>query len=556
MIKKLGTYLSLLIITSTSLAQTIPLGLPLVQEQLRTHQLIGDFDSTISFTQLPLFIPNLSDSKDLTVHVGGDSLKLSRGFKSQNSLFQFHILPAQLASEFSSSHPYYRNNGSLLPAKGMQSRLTVGIFAKAGPLTLQLQPEIGWSANQDFELFPDDFENEYWRARYFGWNRTDAYGRIGQSSQQFLLPGQSKVMLSVKNFGFALSSENLWWGPGKRNSLILSNNSRGFNHLSLHSIRPIDIAIGHLEFQVIGGHLHNNPFDPPYPSQLESNPYRVNKNDDTRYLSGINVSFQPMFVKGFTLNFSRVIQQYWTLTRENGTYLPIFDLFFRSNDVTDSGILDDQQTKDQLLAISGRWLWTDARAEIYYQYGRNDAAWNARDFLLSPQHAMSSLFGFSKIFDVKQHTFEFVYEHIKLSQTLNRIVRDAGSWYWHWQIRQGYTHHGEVLGASIPIGSNQQHLEVNWINRWNRIGLVFERTVVDYDFAHFAFDQSSLSNRHWIDLMLGTRVNQKFNRLLLTGELMHIRSLNYQWRGIETPYDKGERRSNIHAALNIAYLIP
>jgi hypothetical protein len=42
--------------------------------------------------------------------------------------------------------------------------------------------------------------------------------------------GQSSIRLTFGPASIGLSNENIWWGPGIRNSLIMSNNAPGFKH--------------------------------------------------------------------------------------------------------------------------------------------------------------------------------------------------------------------------------------------------------------------------------------------------------------------------------------
>ena len=60
-----------------------------------------------------------------------------------------------------------------------------------------------------------------------------------------------------------VSTENLWWGPGVRNSLIMSNNAPGFGHISFNTTAPVLTKIGSFEWQLISGVLQNSGLLPP-----------------------------------------------------------------------------------------------------------------------------------------------------------------------------------------------------------------------------------------------------------------------------------------------------
>ncbi|WP_404877454.1 capsule assembly Wzi family protein, partial [Klebsiella pneumoniae] len=60
---------------------------------------------------------------------------------------------------------------------------------------------------------------------------------------------------NYKVLSVGISSENLWWGPGIYNSLLMSNNAPGFWHLTFNSRKPLKTPIGDFEWQLIGGKL-------------------------------------------------------------------------------------------------------------------------------------------------------------------------------------------------------------------------------------------------------------------------------------------------------------
>ena len=74
-----------------------------------------------------------------------------------------------------------------------------------------------------------------------------------------------------------------------------------------------------------------------------------------------------------------------------------------------------------------------------------------------------------------------------MEQAATRLVRNAGSWYEHSFVYDGYTNKGEVLGSSIGPGSNSHYFSLNKINLDNRIGVAIEVIDQDNDFYHDAF---------------------------------------------------------------------
>ena len=50
-----------------------------------------------------------------------------------------------------------------------------------------------------------------------------------------------------------------------------------------------------------------------------------------------------------------------------------------------------------------------------------------------------------------------------MEQTGSRLIRNAGSWYEHSWVYDGYTNKGEVLGSAIGPGSNSHYFSLNRI---------------------------------------------------------------------------------------------
>ena len=72
----------------------------------------------------------------------------------------------------------------------------------------------------------------------------------------------------------------------------------------------------------------------------------------------------------------------------------------------------------------------------------------------------------------------FSWEWTQLEQSASRILRDAGSWYMHYQVYDGYTNKGEVLGAGIGPGSNSQYFSLQKISNNSSKKLVVGVVVV------------------------------------------------------------------------------
>jgi hypothetical protein len=146
-----------------------------------------------------------------------------------------------------------------------------------------------------------------------------------------------------------------------------------------------------------------------------------------------------------------------------------------------------------------------------------------------------------------------------MEQTGGQLLRSAGSWYVHSYVYDGYTNHGEVLGASIGPGSNSHYFVLNRIRDKEKLGIALEIIDQDNDFYYEAFASAQDYRRYWKDFNLHLNFSKKYKNLWLSSNLMYSRSLNYQWDLDDTAtpyYHPGNDVNNFHMTLKLAYLIP
>lgn len=529
-------------------AQSLHVGYPGLQDLLRREQVDGNEQIESSFTILPQDISAFDSSQYVSQW---SPVKKLHSFDKLD--VDINFLNPTLRTEFNSHHPYYSNNGAIQPAKGLSSIWSLGLSVKQKFISIQFRPEFVLSQNRDYNGFPENFEGLILSRRYEFWNRIDEPENFGTTPKAFWTPGQSHVLLTYGAVGLGVSSENLWWGPGKRNSLLMTNNARGFEHLTFRSIKPLSTFIGNFEWQIVAGRLEASGYSLPYPdATFRGNRLYAPKGTEPRYLNAGVITYHPKWIKGLHLGIARSFQMYSSFARETETYLPLFLNLFRDND----GNRDEGEI-DQLISGFARWHWEKADMEMYLEFGRNDASLNFRDLLISPRHSRAYVFGFSKLFEIGKNQFELNYEHTEMSQTINRILIDAESWYHHSSVRHGYTQYGEVLGAGIGPGSDMDHFNLSYINGARKIGFLFERLSHQNDFYYRAWDDINDFRRFWVDYTLGTNATWNFGPVLLDGQMLFIRSLNYQWE-VNDPrvrqFSGGRDLWNFSFSLNASYL--
>ena len=553
-----------------SKSQTINLNESYLTDYLRTLQLQGKFKSNVSFTLKPFDIgKNGIDINKEIFNTEKYSPTILNFLKKKGKI---KILPIDYNIEFNSSHPYNRNNGSMVPNRGYQHIISAGIYAEIGPLSIQIKPEHLFVENKDFEGFGEGPNGHYpiiWAKRYRLWNRIDMPERFGEISLNKTLLGQSSIKLNYKGLSVGVSNENIWWGPSIRNSIMMSNHARGFKHITFNTTKPLKTKIGNFEWQFITGRLESSGYLPPNSDfqYAGTNIYvpKINQRgetDDWRFLQGYTITYSPKWVSGLSIGFIRWVQMYSELVKGgypwlkgNPTWFPAFTNLFRKNDTYQ----DYEAQTNQAAGIFLRWFWENSNAEIYVDYNHNDSKQNFRDLLLDSDHSRAVTVGLQKIFKINNDDFLFSWEWTQMEQTASRLLRNAGSWYEHGWVFDGYTNEGEVLGAAIGPGSNSQYFSLSRIRDKEKLGLALEIVDQDNDFYHEAFSSANDPRRYWKDFNLHINFSKKYNQFWLSSNLMYSRSLNYQWDLDDTAkpyYHPGNDVNNFHLTLKLAYLIP
>ncbi|SDM17500.1 capsule assembly Wzi family protein [Pedobacter antarcticus] len=515
-------------------AQSIPVGTPGLEDYYRRQQLLGKLDSSVSFSIRPLMpsvafkVRNVFDPDSSLVNDG--ITKSSGPYRFANGHGEFQILPFTWQNQFNSHHPYGWNDGAMIPARGYQTMVSGGFYAKIGPLTIQLRPEYVSAQNRAFDGFAVDKTNLELAQYYVFANNLDAPERFGSGVYNKLFWGQSSIRLNAGPMSLGLSNENVWWGPGRRNSIMMTNNAPGFKHLTLNTIRPIRTPIGSIEMQIIAGKLENSGYT-PLSMTADANGRELFKpyNDDWRLLSGFNISYQPKWIPGLFLGFTRDFMAYQEDLKGFKDYFPFFTPVQKVNAGLDIGPIE----RDQRLSFYSRWLFPKAHAEVYFEYGINDNAYNLRDFVGSPDHSRSYVFGFSKMVPIKSKTDQFIdvnAEITQMSQSVDRLVREAGDFYSHSVVRQGYTHLGQILGAGTGSGGNIQSIDISWVKGMKRVGIGFERFEHQTELYERYFNNLNGNSRRWVDFAFALQGNWDYKNFIFNAKLQGIKSLNYQWR--------------------------
>lgn len=527
--------------------QTVPVGMVGFDDQLKILQLQGKLGVEHSLMARPFFMNRAfgTDSLFRLIDSGSSYRPFQRSLLKGKA--RLELLPFHFYTKFNSDRPYSWNQAGFLQAKGLQTLVSAGAHFSYGWLDVQLKPEFVYAANPSFPY------NAF-------------YGAPTRGTYTKMLMGQSSVRVSKAGFSLGLSTENMWWGPGLHNSLLMSNNAPGFAHLTLNTTKPIKTPIGNFEFQLIGGKLvedtsvllenkdlrttYYNPLT--YTGDGYSGPNDLKRN--WRYLSAVTLSYNPKWVKGLFLSVTRVGYAYKQNIDSNGVgysfsqkYFPVLFGVLRQNYPYGTPTGGTGISYKQMASLAARMVFPESHTEIYTEYGYGDNFLNLRDWNTDAPHATAYVIGIRKLKKLRrgQDWLDISVEMTKMSEPVNYVLRTAGNWYGY---EGGYTNQSRHIGAGVGRGNNSYTAKLQWLSGFSRLGIIVQgihhgpTAIVGGLLPDFG-----LRSTKWNDFAVGVTGQHRFRKLILSAELQSVSTKNYAW-------EKGNNRFNLYGFLTATYL--
>ena len=245
--KRIFLFLAI-VLTSHTYAQTISMDQVPMEDALRRLQLMGKIEGDISFMLRPIQSTRLHSWDTVLQSIDPRAKAMGNQKIDKHFLGKWgyaSLLPVQITQQYVTAQPFQELDGPMIASSGYQVMASAGIFAKLGPLTIQLQPQYVSAANSDFR----------------GTKQTPNYQQTHW--------GNSSIRLNAGPVSVGISNENITWGPTLMNPLLMSAHAPGFMHATFNSRRPLRTPIGSFEWQWMAGYLNfmdtifNNVLDDP-----------------------------------------------------------------------------------------------------------------------------------------------------------------------------------------------------------------------------------------------------------------------------------------------------
>jgi hypothetical protein len=453
----------------------------------------------------------------------------------------------------------------MYPARGWQERYSVGVNLKLLIFDINYQPEKLTVQNLTQEYYPGDTGDGNFMFKYFGMvaNNIDFFRQFGYERIEETTLGQSRVGIKFKNIAAGISNENIWWGPGKRNSLLFTNNAAGFKHYYLKTVEPIKTYIGRFEIAGLIGKLDTTKYTEIDQELLNiCRPCKVFKNLDEREIDGITINWQPKWIPNFYIGYAYSRQFYRNATNALGDTVNFF-----TKDLP----------KQEIGSIFFRFTMPEDHAEFYGEMGLPDEApWPWKFF--KERMRPGFVFGATKLIPLKLFN-SYLNLNVEFTQLQLMNPKDIfysgypyvggkpNSWYLSTIVQQGWSNNGQLMGSSIGPGSNNQSISLSWNKGYNKIGIFVERTVYNNDFYYSVYynplagNGYGYYNKYWVDLTQRIELQlMPIKNILLSASFSNTNALNYRWIRIEdgSKYDEPSSltdKFNQQFQMSIKYLL-
>ncbi len=409
------------------------------------------------------------------------------------------VLLPELRFIRNSALPFSSNEGALRPGRGVNMAFGFGADIRWKSLRLTLAPEVDAEENRAFQVIPYPLGGQPTRSVWANPfhpppESLDLPPRFGDRSSVRWSPGQTTLTYRIGAVDVGASTENLWWGPGIRDAILLSNNAPGFPHLLARPAAPLSVGAGRIDFDVILGRLS------------ESGYFDTDSSNNHPLLAGAAMTWRADTSAGLQLGLARL--------RIAGT----------------SG-------HDQMTSVFGRWLFPEAGFEAYTEWARFQDPTSLRDFLEFPSHAQGYTLGLQWARPLPAHrTFRLQSEVSYLEPSASFRLRPVTTSYTSNSVLQGFTNGGKILGASSGPGSSAQWLAGDVLGTVWRAGVFAGR--IRYDNGTLLGPIVTQLRQPDVTLLEGIRVVRDFTRFRVSLQAIDGVRLDYLFQAGYLPSDQ------------------
>ena len=225
---------------------------------------------------------------------------------------------------------------------------------------------------------------------------------------------EAQIYFHYKEFGFGFSNANMWWGPGLHNTLTMTNNTTGFSHLMVGTLREKRIRNIGLNVRYIFSKLDKTLGEPYYTSlvwtvRFYTEPF-ITVGISRNYLSGGLPTDRP-----FTdWDAALIVFEQLLIDTKIKEYPPDWD----PHDPWD-------QTMSGFVMLD----FPESKLRLYAEFGTNDHRQDFSDLRAQPDHASAYILGLRKYGLLHNDNFVAGFEYTNLILGKFWKYRATPNWY-------------------------------------------------------------------------------------------------------------------------------
>jgi len=392
---------------------------------------------------------------------------------------------------WNSDIPFSVNDGPMWAGRGLNAQIGGGgsaSFDVRGTIVHVIaNPVLLYSQNAPFPIFIDTLSDRSAFANPFHGPGAsiDAPLRFGDLYLLRLDPGLSALEVIRDGVRATLTARNDWWGPGIRNTLVMSNNAPGIPRLELALTPPRRTRAGLLEATLIAGTLTESAF------------FDTLAFDDYRAISGARVAIRPAFDTSLVLGLARTVYS----TIESPLIGPLAhaaDVLIRWEPIHAG------QRSDQITSLFARWAFPQSGFEVHAEWSRSDLPRSLTELLLAFNQTAAYVLGLQ--WEMPQgigRAWRLQTEFAYLEQSTVLPGRPVPDYYTSEVSPQGYTNRGQVIGAAVGPGGSSQWLALDYAAPGWQLGSFVERIRWENDALYRQFAPNFV--RHDVTVRAGLR---------------------------------------------------
>lgn len=434
------------------------------------------------------------------------------------------LLTPEFTYGSNSQLPYSFNDGPIWQGRGINRQALAGLAITLGPLRIIAAPQFYSAENLRFQTIPypqnlPEYRSVWATPFHQAPEGIDLPLRFGDQPLKSSVAGQSSLTLRLPVVELGLSTENVWWGPGKQNALLWSSQGEGVPAAFVRTREPIKTRAGTWDAWYTVGALR------------ESDYFDHTPGNNRRSLGGIAINWQPPNSTGVEFGFARLVISADTLSGRT------LGLPFRSVGRPNTVDKDSHRNADQITSLWARWAPPGAGFDAWVEWARFEEPASLRDLLESPGHSQGYTVGLQWAHPVRNTAVRLWGEATYLEPDPSLRIRPVGITYVSRSVAQSFTNRGQMLGAGIGPGASSQWVGTDWVHpRW-RVGAYAAR--VRWDNAALFTPVVPEWRRQDISLINGLRVGGEWMHTRIFVDWAHEVRLNYLFQAWYSSYETG-----------------